>query len=89
MRMTRRERKAFNLGKQVGYSEGYARGFHDGNPFNAIIEAISNMADTIADAMKKDPQLAEEIKWAQEHPEFMNLEIVENEDGAEGGPNEE
>ena len=57
MKMSRSERKAYNQGKrdgqQIGYLEGYAKGLHDGNPFNTIIEAVSNLVESI----KSNPEL--------------------------------
>lgn len=51
MKMSKAERKAYNQGKrdgkQIGYMEGYAKGLHDGNPFNALIDAFARMKKTI------------------------------------------
>lgn len=52
MKMSKAERKAYNQGKrdgkQIGYMEGYDKGLHDGNPFNALIDAFASIAKTIA-----------------------------------------
>ena len=62
---TRRERKALTASKQEGYSlgyaEGYAKGLHDGNPFNAMIEALSSLANNVSEAIKKHPELLAEL----------------------------
>lgn len=47
MKMSRAERKSFNLGKRVGYSEGYVKGLHDGNPFNRMTDAIRSMKENL------------------------------------------
>lgn len=47
MKMSRAERKAFNLGKQVGYSEGYAKGLYDGNPFNKMLDSIRSLMENL------------------------------------------
>lgn len=47
MKMSKAERKVFNLGKQVGYSEGYVKGLYDGNPFNHMMDAIRSMAENL------------------------------------------
>lgn len=53
MKMSKAERKAYNQGKrdgkQIGYIEGYAKGLHDGNPFNALIDAFESIAKKIAE----------------------------------------
>lgn len=49
MKMSKAERKAYNQGKrdgkQIGYMEGYAKGLHDGNPFNALIDALKKIEE--------------------------------------------
>lgn len=40
MKMNRRERKIYNLGKRDGYLDGYKDGLYDGNPFNALIDGM-------------------------------------------------
>lgn len=61
MKMSKAERKAYNqgkeAGKQIGYMEGYAKGLHDGNPFNAIIDAFASIAKTIAE----NPELLQQL----------------------------
>lgn len=47
MKMSRAKRKAFNLGKQVGYSEGYAKGLYDGNPFNKMLDSIRSLKENL------------------------------------------
>lgn len=68
MKMSRAERKAFNLGKQIGkqtgYSEGYAKGLYDGNPFNKMIDAVKSLMDKMT-----SPELIEAIKEAKEAKE--------------------
>lgn len=50
--MTRKERKAYkqgkNLGYVLGYDEGYARGLHDGNPIIAIAEVLRHTFDNLS-----------------------------------------
>lgn len=48
MKMSRRDRKKFNMGKNAGYYEGYVKGLHDGNPLLIMAEAISKVAETVA-----------------------------------------
>jgi flagellar biosynthesis/type III secretory pathway protein FliH len=59
--MSKDERKAYNQGKrdgkQIGYMEGYAQGLHDGNPFNALIDAFASIAKTIAE----NPELLQQL----------------------------
>lgn len=61
MKMSKAERKAYNQGerdgKQIGYMEGYAKGLHDGNPFNAIIDTLASIAKTIAE----NPELLQQL----------------------------
>lgn len=51
MKMTRRERRAYNKGKKIGYLEGYSRGIVEGNPFNKMIDSFRQLAES-AKAMK-------------------------------------
>ena len=60
MKMSRAERKAFNYGKKVGYLEGYAKGVHDGNPFNRILETVQEMVKTLT-----KPEIIEAMAKAQ------------------------
>lgn len=53
MKMSKDERKAYNL----GYMEGYAKGLHDGNPFSALIDAFASIAKTIAE----NPELLQQL----------------------------
>ena len=48
-KMSKRERKIYNLGKQAGYYEGYSKGLYDGNPFNAIMESIHKLCTMFED----------------------------------------
>ncbi len=61
MKMSKAERKAYNQGKmdgkKIGYMEGYAKGLHDGNPFNALIDACASIAKTIAE----NPELLQQL----------------------------
>lgn len=61
MKMSKAERKAYNQGKrdgkQIGYMEGYAKGLHDGNPFNALIDACASIAKKIAE----NPELLQQL----------------------------
>ena len=61
MKKSRRDRKMFNEGKQVGYIEGYKQGLHDGNPFNALSEACIKMAETIRQTLT-DPKVMQMIE---------------------------
>lgn len=81
MKMSRSERKAYNQGKrdgqQIGYFEGYAKGLHDGNPFNAMIEAITSFANTIT----SNPELmAEAIRRTNLSPEELDAELEAEEE---------
>lgn len=81
MKMSRRERRAYNMGKLAGYAEGYSKGLYDGNPFNAIIKAVQDATKHIAEAMN-DPEIRAAIEEAKENPDFKadllddKLEIV-------------
>lgn len=50
--MSRRERKAYNEGRRLGYAEGYSRGIVEGNPFNKMIDSVRQLAES-AKAMKR------------------------------------
>ena len=75
MKMSRSKRKAYNQGRrdgqQIGYFEGYAKGLHDGNPFNKIIEAVSNLAKTIAD----NPELMAEALKARYDTDDGSIDV--------------
>lgn len=86
MKMSKSERKAYNQGKrdgqQIGYFEGYAKGLHDGNPFNALMEAVSNFVKTIgenpeimAEAMKQRAKSPEELEAELEAEDLEDKEI--------------
>lgn len=87
MKRSRRERKAYEQGRAAGYAEGYKNGLHDGNPFNAIIDAVTkfaelcaevNIAEVRAELLKDNPDLLAELA----NPDDLNnLEI-------EGGDND-
>lgn len=73
---TRRERKAINAsyseGYSLGYAEGYAKGLEDGNPFNCLIKAITN----VVKAIQENPELmqqAKELERKQEHDRLAKL----------------
>lgn len=65
MKMTRRERKAYKLGKLVGYADGYAKGLHDGNPFTLLAETMSEFMVRLSD-MVTDPEFIELCKACKE-----------------------
>lgn len=65
MKLTRRECKIYNNGKQVGYLEGYEKGLHDGNPFNPIVDAIKEFTSKIYDLMT-EPDFAQAIAEANQ-----------------------
>lgn len=62
--MSKAERKAFNQGKALGYAEGYVKGYKEGNPFNALIEAITNISKTM-----EDPEIRKALLEAREEKE--------------------
>ena len=64
--MTRRERKAYNLGKKDGYDIGYAQGLYDGNPINILIDGISNFVDAFTKVINEHPELLAEINKSDE-----------------------
>ena len=73
---TRRERKAqnasYSAGYSLGYAEGYAKGLEDGNPFNIIIKALSDLAKEI----EENPELmkqAKELERKQEQDRLAKL----------------
>lgn len=75
MKRSRRERKAYEEGRAAGYAEGYTKGLHDGNPFYAIIDAVTSLAETYketAELLKDNPDLLAELA----NPDTLNtLEI--------------
>lgn len=80
MNRSRRERRAYNEGKQAGYADGYKQGLHDGNPFIAIAECVSKVCADLAERAN-DPEFIEAIKKAQKSESvFDTLEIEEGND---------
>ena len=69
MMFSRRNRKIYNLGKRDGYALGYAQGLHDGNPFNSMIEALSNFAKSLNEAVKQNPNLLKALNTVEEPEE--------------------
>lgn len=69
MKLTRRERKIYNNGRQIGYLEGhlegYKQGLYDGNPFNTIVDAIRDFTGKIFDLMT-EPEFAKAIEEANQ-----------------------
>lgn len=83
MKMNRRERKIYKLGKRDGYLDGYKDGLYDGNPFNALIDGViktlNNLGKALSDpAVRKALEEAKAIKEASE----------DNDLGEEAGNNE-
>lgn len=74
MKLTRRERKIFNNGRQVGYLEGYEQGLYDGNPFNTIIDGIRDFTGRVLDLMT-DLDLANEFAKSIEDANQANNDI--------------
>ena len=70
MKKSRRERKIFNEGKEIGYlrgyAEGYAKGLHDGNPLIAVAEACADIVKTMSDQLS-DPEFIAYLKEMQEN----------------------
>ena len=73
---TRRYRSAYKAGKAAGYTEGYMKGLHDGNPFIKIAEAASEMAKTIIDRIT-DSEFIEACKEAKAMDEERRRELDE------------
>lgn len=75
MKMSKTERKAFNQGKALGYTEGYAegyvKGYKEGNPFNSLIEAITEITCNISKAME-NPETRKALIEAMEDKETDN-----------------
>ena len=76
MKKSRRDRKMFNEGKQVGYTEGYKQGLHDGNPFIALSEACVKMAETFRQTLT-DPKVMQMIEEMNRTEELI-IEDEEN-----------
>lgn len=72
MKMSKAERKAYNLGRQAGRAEGYAEGLHDGNPFNAIATAVSKAINSMADKLS-DPEFIEYLQTLKAEEEKNTL----------------
>lgn len=72
-KFTRRERIIFNQGKQCGYTEGYAQGLHDGNPFITLAESFAKCVATLGE-MITDPEFIEYAKEAAKEAEAEKLE---------------
>ena len=83
MKMNRRERKIYNLGKRDGYLDGYKDGLYDGNPFNALIDGMIKTINNIGKTLS-DPAVIKAIEAAKELEEASK----DNELGEEAGNNE-
>lgn len=76
MKMSKKERRAYNLGRKNGYIEGYKDGLHDGNPFISLAEDINKAIGVISERLT-DPEFIEYCKRVTER--FMKtLETCEN-----------
>lgn len=73
MKMSRRERKIYNAGKEAGYIDGYTKGLHDGNPFVIIKETFEDIVKQIT----SNPELLEAALNARDDA----LIIEDNEGG--------
>lgn len=69
-KMSRRDRKMFNMGKRMGHLEGYAQGLHDGNPFIIIGETVATMANNISKMVIENPEIFKQLKEAEEGEEY-------------------
>lgn len=78
MKMSKAERKAYNLGRRVGRAEGYADGLHDGNPLITIAEAARNVLTTISEKLQ-DPEFVEYVQQIKEEAEKVKEEEEEEE----------
>lgn len=83
MKMNRRERKIYKLGKRDGYLDGYKDGLYDGNPFNALIDGWIKAINNLGNALS-DPAVRKALKEAREIEEA----IKDNDLGEEAGNNE-
>ena len=83
MKMSRRERKAFNEGKAAGYTigylEGYKKGLYDGNPFNALRDAVNNSVKVIREWLD-NPEVQ---KLIEEQKKLQDMDSLEIESGDE------
>ncbi len=66
---SRKYRKAYKLGRRDGYELGYLQGLHDGNPFNSMLEALSNLAKSLNEAVKQNPDLLKALNNCEEPKE--------------------
>lgn len=87
MKMSRQERKLYNLGKQDGYLNGYLDGYkdglYDGNPFNALFDNMIKAINDIGKALS-DPAIIKALEEAKKLKEASE----DNELGEEAGDNE-
>ena len=81
MKMNKRERKAYNLGRKNGYIEGYKDGLHDGNPFISLAEGINKAIGVISERLT-DPEFIEYCKRATAENEQIEV-LNETEEGEE------
>lgn len=77
MKMSRRERKIFNAGKEAGYKNGYTKGLHDGNPFVIIKETFEDIVNQIT----SDPDYKQIFLEAALNAKDDELIIEDNEGG--------
>ena len=68
MKMSKRERKAYNLGIKNGYIDGYKDGLHDGNPFISLAEGINKAIGAISEKLS-DPEFIEYLQSLKEAEE--------------------
>ena len=86
MRLSRRERKLCNQSKQTGYNKGYTdgyeKGLHDGNPFNAIVDAINAVCNNL-NSLMNDPEFVEQLKAQADNDDKLVIEGLEEGDSEE------
>lgn len=75
MKMSKAERKAYNLGRSDGYAEGYFKGYEDGNPFLAIAKAVKELTYNIS-TFVEDPEFQKRLLEIKEE---ISREEAENE----------
>ena len=73
MKMSKRERKAYNLGRENGYIEGYKDGLHDGNPFISLAEGLNKAIGVISEKLT-DPEFIEYCKRVTAEEEMEQVE---------------
>lgn len=83
MKMNRRERKIYKLGKRDGYLDGYKDGLYDGNPFNALIDGMIKVLNNFGKVLS-DPEIRKALEAAKELEETRE----DNDLGEEVGNNE-